>query len=110
MLLLWSWTLPKGIEAQTKKLFEVVNTWYPVFTFMNKLDRDGREPLDLLQRIRRSTGIIELPDELANRDGKASEGLWDLYNQRLELYKGMSVFKFRRWGQAFWEQPLSTSK
>ena len=36
----------KGIEAQTKKLFEVVkHRGIPVFTFMNKLDRDGREPV-----------------------------------------------------------------
>ena len=42
----------KGIEAQTKKLFEVVkHRGIPVFTFMNKLDRDGREPLDLLQEL-----------------------------------------------------------
>ena len=42
----------KGIEAQTKKLFEVVkHRGIPVFTFMNKLDRDGREPLDLLEEL-----------------------------------------------------------
>ena len=42
----------KGIEAQTKKLFEVVkHRNIPVFTFMNKLDRDGREPLDLLEEL-----------------------------------------------------------
>ena len=48
----------KGIEAQTKKLFEVVkHRGIPVFTFMNKLDRDGREPLDLLQELEEVLGI-----------------------------------------------------
>ena len=38
----------KGIEPQTKKLFQVCRMrGIPIFTFINKLDRDGREPLDL---------------------------------------------------------------
>ena len=42
----------KGIEAQTKKLFKVVKQrGIPIFTFMNKLDRDGREPLDLIAEL-----------------------------------------------------------
>ena len=62
----------KGIEAQTKKLFEVVkHRGIPVFTFMNKLDRDGREPLDLLQELEEVFGALLLPDELANRDGES---------------------------------------
>ena len=66
----------KGIEAQTKKLFEVVkHRGIPVFTFMNKLDRDGREPMNW------PIGM-----------GKAFEGLYDLYNERLELYKGDERF------------------
>ena len=72
MLLSWSWTPAKGIEAQTKKLFEVVkHRGIPVFTFMNKLDRDGRGATGPLARIRRSTRHCELPDELANRDGES---------------------------------------
>lgn len=48
----------KGIEAQTKKLFEVVkHRNIPVFTFINKLDRDGREPLDLLEELEEVLGI-----------------------------------------------------
>ena len=40
----------KGIEAQTKKLFQVVKRrGIPIFTFINKLDRDGRDPLELLK-------------------------------------------------------------
>ena len=52
----------KGIEAQTKKLFEVVkHRGIPVFTFMNKLDRDGREPLDLLEELEEVLGIASYP-------------------------------------------------
>ena len=48
----------KGIEPQTKKLFEVVSKrGIPIFTFMNKLDRDGREPLDLVSELEEVLGI-----------------------------------------------------
>jgi len=83
----------KGIEAQTKKLFEVVkHRGIPVFTFMNKLDRDGREPLDLLQELEEVLGIASYPMNWPIGMGKAFEGLYDLYNQRLELYKGDDRF------------------
>ena len=83
----------KGIEAQTKKLFEVVkHRGIPVFTFMNKLDRDGREPLDLLQELEEVLGIASYPMNWPIGMGKAFEGLYDLYNQRLELYKGDERF------------------
>ncbi|MFX3854146.1 GTP-binding protein, partial [Streptococcus suis] len=52
----------KGIESQTKKLFEVVkHRNIPVFTFINKLDRDGRQPLDLLQELEEVFGIASYP-------------------------------------------------
>src|SRR5699024_5623946 len=42
----------KGIEPQTKKLFQVCRMrGIPIFTFMNKLDRDGREPMDLVAEL-----------------------------------------------------------
>ena len=43
----------------------------PVFTFMNKLDRDGREPLDLLQELEEVLGIASYPNELADWDGES---------------------------------------
>lgn len=52
----------KGIEAQTKKLFKVVKQrGIPIFTFMNKLDRDGREPLDLIAELEDLLGIEATP-------------------------------------------------
>ena len=48
----------KGIEPQTKKLFEVCSMrGIPIFTFMNKLDRDGREPLELVAELEEVLGI-----------------------------------------------------
>ncbi|MBJ8325658.1 peptide chain release factor 3 [Streptococcus pacificus] len=78
----------KGIEAQTKKLFEVVkHRQIPVFTFINKLDRDGREPLDLLQELEEILGIASFPMNWPIGMGKSFEGLYDLYHKRIELYK-----------------------
>lgn len=48
----------KGIEAQTRKLFQVCRLrQIPIFTFMNKCDRVGREPLDLMQEVEELLGI-----------------------------------------------------
>lgn len=83
----------KGIEAQTKKLFEVVkHRNIPVFTFINKLDRDGREPLELLEELEAVLGIASYPMNWPIGMGRAFEGLYDLHNERLELYKGDERF------------------
>ena len=61
----------KGVEAQTRKLFEVCRLRHiPIFTFVNKMDRQGREPLDLLSEIEEVLGIDAVPDELADRHGQ----------------------------------------
>ena len=59
---------------------------------MNKLDRDGREPLDLLEELEEVLGIASYPMNWPIGMGKAFEGLYDLYNERLELYKGDERF------------------
>ena len=52
----------KGIEAQTRKLFEVCKRrGVPIFTFMNKLDRPAREPLDLLDELESILGMATCP-------------------------------------------------
>ena len=63
----------------------------PVFTFINKLDRDGREPLDLLEELEEVLGIASYPMNWPIGMGRSLRGLYDLYNRRLELYKVMSV-------------------
>lgn len=78
----------KGIEAQTKKLFQVVKKrGIPIFTFINKLDRDGREPLDLLEELEELLNIESYPMNWPIGMGKGLAGLYDIHNQRVELYR-----------------------
>jgi peptide chain release factor 3 len=54
--------LAKGVEAQTEKLFQVCKLRkMPVITFVNKVDRPGREPLDILSDIESKLGIEPVP-------------------------------------------------
>jgi peptide chain release factor 3 len=65
----------KGVEAQTEKLMEVCrmrNT--PIITFINKLDREGLEPLDLLAEIEDKLQIECTPALLADRHGQGLQG------------------------------------
>src|SRR5574337_630768 len=98
----------KGIEAQTKKLFQVVKQrGIPVFTFINKLDRDGREPLDLLAELEDVLGILSTPMNWPIGMGKNFEGLYDMHNTRLELYKGDTRFvDFNQGDQVFAQNPF----
>lgn len=76
----------KGIEPQTKRLFEVVShRGIPIFTFMNKLDRDGREPLELVAELEEVLGIDAYPMNWPMGMGRTLLGLYDLHNQRVEL-------------------------
>lgn len=52
----------KGVEAQTKKLFQVCRMrGIPIFTFINKLDREGQDPFTLLEEIEQVLGIHSYP-------------------------------------------------
>lgn len=52
----------KGVESQTKKLFKVCKMrGIPIFTFINKMDRQGRDPFELLEDIENSLGIRSYP-------------------------------------------------
>lgn len=78
----------KGIEAQTKKLFQVCRMrGIPIFTFINKLDRDGREPLDLLSELEEVLGIESYPMNWPIGMGKNLQGLYDVYHQRIEFFR-----------------------
>ena len=79
----------KGIESQTRKLFEVCRLrGIPIFTFVNKLDREGREPLALVDEIEEVLGIEAVPAVWPI--GRASEfrGLYDRVDERLLLWGG----------------------
>ena len=58
----------KGVEAQTRKLFKVcVMRHIPIFTFINKMDRDANDTFDLLDEIEKELGIATCRGELAHR-------------------------------------------
>ncbi|MCC7376378.1 MAG: peptide chain release factor 3 [Verrucomicrobiales bacterium] len=68
----------KGIETQTRKLFEVCRQrGVPIFTFMNKLDRPAREPLSLLDELERVLGIAAYPVNWPLGDGAQFRGVYD---------------------------------
>ncbi|KRL62586.1 peptide chain release factor 3 [Lentilactobacillus diolivorans DSM 14421] len=78
----------KGIEPQTKKLFQICKMrGIPIFTFMNKLDRDGRDPMDLVDELESVLGIQAYPMNWPIGMGKTLTGIFDRYNHRVELYK-----------------------
>ena len=77
----------KGVEAQTEKLMEVCrmrNT--PVITFINKLDREGREPLELLSDIEEKLQIECTPMSWPIGMGKRFKGVYNLYRKELRLF------------------------
>ncbi len=77
----------KGVETQTRKLMEVCrmrNT--PIITFINKLDREGREPLDLLSDIEETLQIECAPLSWPIGMGKRFRGTYNLYRQQLHLF------------------------
>ncbi|HBT96642.1 MAG TPA: peptide chain release factor 3 [Desulfobulbaceae bacterium] len=78
----------KGVEAQTEKLMEVCrmrNT--PIITFINKLDREGLPPLDLLSEIEDKLQIECAPLSWPIGMGKNFRGVWNLRKGGLHLFK-----------------------
>ena len=68
----------KGVEAQTKKLFKVCTMrGIPIFTFINKMDREARNPFDLLEEIEQVLGIETYPMNWPIGSGKDFKGVYD---------------------------------
>jgi peptide chain release factor 3 len=76
----------KGIEAQTLKLFEVCRLRdVPIITFVNKLDREGRDPFDLMSEIEQTLALDVTPASWPIGMGKSFRGAYDLVHDRLVL-------------------------
>src|SRR5512138_3592907 len=76
----------KGIESQTRKLFEACRLRdVPIITFINKLDREGREALDLLSEIEQTLALDVTPASWPIGMGRTFKGCFDLVNDRLVL-------------------------
>lgn len=68
----------KGVENQTRKLFKVcVMRHIPIFTFINKMDRESRNPFDLLEQIEQDLGIQTYPVNWPIGCGKEFKGVFD---------------------------------
>ncbi|WP_312116825.1 peptide chain release factor 3 [Brevibacillus reuszeri] len=78
----------KGVEAQTIKLFKVCRMrGIPIFTFVNKLDRHGKDPFELLEEIERVLGIRSYPMNWPIGMGSYFSGVFDRMQSRVELYQ-----------------------
>lgn len=77
----------KGIETQTYKLFEVCRLRdMPITTFINKMDRDGLDPFDLLDEIEKKLALDVTPASWPIGSGRDFKGCYDLLNDTLILF------------------------
>jgi peptide chain release factor 3 len=78
----------RGVEPQTKKLFTVCRQrGIPIFTFINKLDRPGLEPLELLADIEAALGIQSVPMNWPIGDGPDFRGVYDRRAKEVHLFE-----------------------
>src|SRR5271163_5239246 len=76
----------KGIEAQTRKLFEVCRLRdIPIMTFVNKMDREARDPFDLMSEIEQTLALDVTPASWPIGMGRDFKGCYDLIRDRLIL-------------------------
>lgn len=77
----------KGVEAQTRKLFKVcVMRHIPIFTFINKLDREAKDTFELLDDIEKELGIATCPINWPIGSGKEFKGVYDRAKCEVELF------------------------
>ena len=78
----------KGLEPQTRKLFEVCQLrGLPIFTFINKLDRPGREPLELIDEIEQELGLIPYPVNWPLGMGDRFCGVYDRLRRNFHFFE-----------------------
>lgn len=78
----------KGVEAQTRKLFEVCRMrGIPIFTFVNKLDRPGRDPIELLDEIEKVLGIRSCPMTWPLGNGDRFKGVYDREKKEILFFQ-----------------------
>jgi peptide chain release factor 3 len=76
----------RGIETQTRKLFEVCRLRdVPIITFVNKLDREGRDAFDLMDEIEQTLALSVTPASWPIGMGRSFLGCYDLFHDRLML-------------------------
>ena len=77
----------KGVEAQTRKLFKVcVMRHIPIFTFINKMDRDAMDTFELLDDIEKELGIATCPINWPIGSGKEFKGVYDRAGEKIHVF------------------------
>ncbi len=77
----------KGVEAQTRKLFKVCAMRHiPIFTFINKMDRDAMDIFELLDDIEKELGIATCPINWPIGSGKNFKGVYDREHQQVHVF------------------------
>ncbi|MEG2067511.1 MAG: peptide chain release factor 3 [Tannerellaceae bacterium] len=85
--------IAKGVEAQTRKLMEVCRMRKtPVIVFVNKMDRDGKDPFDLLDEIEEELHIHVRPLSWPIDMGQRFKGVYNIYEKKLNLYTPSKQF------------------
>ncbi len=78
----------KGVEERTIKLMDVCRLRdTPIYTFINKLDREGKEPIELLDEVETVLNILCAPITWPVGMGKSFRGIYHLYEDRVYLYE-----------------------
>ncbi len=86
----------KGIESQTRKLFEVCRLrGVPIFTFINKMDRPAREPLELLDELESMLGLDTFAMNWPLGAGTSFKGLYDRQAKQVHLFERASHGSYR---------------
>ena len=81
----------KGVEPQTRKLFKVCAMRHiPIFTFVNKLDRETKDPFDLLDELERELGIETYAVNWPIGCGKEFQGVYDRQKSQINFFSGVS--------------------
>lgn len=79
----------KGVEDQTRKLFHVCSLReIPIFTFVNKMDRETRDPFDLLEELENELGIKSYPMNWPVGCGAHFKGVYDRVNKQILTFEG----------------------
>ena len=81
----------KGVEPQTRKLFKVCAMRHiPIFTFINKLDREAKDPFDLLDELEQELGIETYAVNWPIGCGKEFQGVYDRQQRQILFFSGVS--------------------
>ena len=77
----------KGVEPQTRKLFKVcAMRGIPIFTFINKMDRDAKDTFELLDDVENELGIATCPCNWPIGSGKGFKGVYDRESQKIVTF------------------------